>query len=93
MTRHLPKFISRLKIVNSSVCIVLSPDSSCYYKPLSSLNFARYTDQYGSYIPSSPLGVYKPLIGVNYMKICTNENFPLYSISLPVNPCEQMTRY
>ena len=31
------------------------------YKPLSGLNFARYTGQYGSYMPSSPLGVYKPL--------------------------------
>ena len=25
------------------------------YKPLSDLNFARYTEQYGSYMPSSPL--------------------------------------
>ena len=25
------------------------------YKPLSGLNFARYTGQYGSYMPSSPL--------------------------------------
>ena len=32
------------------------------YKPLSGLNFARYTGQYGSYMPSSPLGVYKPLL-------------------------------
>ncbi len=32
------------------------------YKPLSGLNFARYTGQYGSYMPSSPLGVYKPLV-------------------------------
>ena len=32
------------------------------YKPLSGLNFARYTEQYGSYMPSSPLGVYKPLV-------------------------------
>ena len=32
------------------------------YKPLSGLNFARYTDQYGSYMPSSPLGVYEPLL-------------------------------
>ena len=31
------------------------------YKPLSGLNFARYAGQYGSYMPSSPLGVYKPL--------------------------------
>ena len=34
------------------------------YKPLlmSGMNFARYTGQYGSYMPSSPLGVYVPLI-------------------------------
>ena len=32
------------------------------YKPLSDLNFARYTQHYGSYMPSSPLGVYKPLV-------------------------------
>ena len=31
------------------------------YKPLSNLNFARYTQHYGSYMPSSPLGSYKPL--------------------------------
>ena len=31
------------------------------YKPLSGLNSARYTRHYGSYMPSSPLGVYKPL--------------------------------
>ena len=35
------------------------------YKPLSGLNFARYTGQYGSYMPSSPLGVYKPLVIAN----------------------------
>ena len=32
------------------------------YKPLSDLNFARYLQHYGSYMPSSPLGVYKPLV-------------------------------
>ena len=32
------------------------------YKPLSGLNLTRYTGQYGSYMPSSPLGVYKPLV-------------------------------
>ena len=35
------------------------------YKPLSGLNFARYTGQHGSYMPSSPLGVYKPLSVLN----------------------------
>ena len=42
------------------------------YKPLSGLNFARYTGQYGSYMPSSPLGVYKPLVVV-YMGILEYE--------------------
>ena len=32
------------------------------YKPLSGLNYARYTEQYGSCMPSSPLGVYKPMV-------------------------------
>ena len=32
------------------------------YTPLSGLNFTRYTEQYGSCMPSSPLGVYKPLV-------------------------------
>ena len=32
------------------------------YKPQSGLNFARYTGQYDSYMPSSPLGVYKLLL-------------------------------
>ena len=27
------------------------------YKSLSDLNFARYTEQYGSYMPSFPFGV------------------------------------
>ena len=39
------------------------------YKPLSGLNFARHTGQYGSYMPSSPLGVYKPLAGLNMTTI------------------------
>ena len=30
------------------------------YKPLSDLNFARYTGQYGSYMPYSPLGSISP---------------------------------
>ena len=34
------------------------------YKPLSGLNFARYTGEYGSYMHSSPLGIYKPLVEV-----------------------------
>ena len=41
--------------VQSGVVTIIS------YKPLSGLNFARYTGQYGNYMPSSPLGVYKPL--------------------------------
>ena len=30
------------------------------YKPLSDLNFARYTQHYGSYMPSSPLEFISP---------------------------------
>ena len=30
------------------------------YKPLSGLNFARYTEQYDSYMPSSTLGSVVP---------------------------------
>ena len=36
------------------------------YKPLPGLNFARYTEQYGSYMPSSPLGLYKEAISPWY---------------------------
>ena len=43
------------------------------YKPLSGLNFARYTGQYGSYMPSSPLGVYKPLV-----ILCTCTDHDIY---------------
>ena len=32
------------------------------YKPQSDLNFARYTQHYGSYMPSSPLEFISPLI-------------------------------
>ena len=42
--------------VQTAVATIIS------YKPLSGLNFATYTGQYSSYMPSSPLGVYKPLI-------------------------------
>ena len=45
--------------VQTAVVTVIS------YKPLSGLNFARYTEQYGSYMPSSPSGVYKPLVQAN----------------------------
>ena len=47
--------------VQTAVATIIS------YKPLSGLNFARYTGQYGSYMPSSPLGVYKPLV---LLKLC-----------------------
>ena len=46
------------RAVQTAVVTIIS------YKPLSGLNFARYTGQYGSYMPSSPLGVYKPLLVV-----------------------------
>ena len=48
VTRHLAKFKSRLKTV----------------QPLSGLNFARYTEHCWSCMPSSPLGVCKPLVCV-----------------------------
>ena len=47
------------RAVQTAVVTIIS------YKPLSGLNVARYTEQYGSYMPSSPLGVYKPLVAVN----------------------------
>ena len=65
-SRHLAKFKSMLKIIKSPVCIYSAVQTAVVtmisYKPLSGLNFARYTGQYGSYMPSSPLGVYKPLV-------------------------------
>jgi hypothetical protein len=67
VTRHLAKFISRLKIVtilNTHSADQRAAVTIIGYKPLSDLNFARYTGHYGSYMPSQspPLGVYKPLI-------------------------------
>ena len=50
------KILSKHSAVQTAVVIIIS------YKLLSGLNFARYTEQYGSYVPSSPLGVYKPLL-------------------------------
>ena len=53
--------------VHTAVVTIIS------YKPLSGLNFARYTEQYGSYMPSSPLGVYKPLKKYMYSYICSQK--------------------
>ena len=47
------------------------------YKPLTDLNFARYTQHYGSYIHSSPLEfVYKSLITIKFVTFSTV--YPLY---------------
>ena len=54
------------------------------YKPLSGLNFARYTGQYGRYMPSSPLGVYKPLPIPNAQ--CNMHTNTIYSSSLTASP-------
>ena len=35
------------------------------YNPLSGLNFARCTGQYGSYMPSSPLGSISPFMNLD----------------------------
>ena len=51
--------------------------------PLSGLNFARYTGQYGSYMPSSPLEVYKPLvlfIRISF-PVCENETMQFEGFS------------
>ena len=47
------------------------------YKPLSDLNFARYTGHYGSYMPSPPLGSISPWlyyisIQLNYVVVLDN---------------------
>ena len=59
MSRHLAKFICNLKIVkllNMHSEIQTAAVTIISYKPLSDLNFARYTGHYGSYMPSPPLG-------------------------------------
>ena len=48
------KILSMHSAVQTAVVTVVS------YKPLSGLNFARCTEQYGSYMPSSPLGSISP---------------------------------
>ena len=56
------------RVVQTAAITIIS------YKPLSYLNFARYTQRYGSYMPSSPLGVYKPL---GWIKAWTMEELRL----------------
>ena len=47
--------LSQLRLTPNRPCMTLVS-----YKPLSDSNFARNTGQYGSYIPSSPLGSISP---------------------------------
>ena len=57
VTSNLAKFKSRLKIVkflNMYSAVQTADVTIISYKPMSDLNFARYTQQYGSYMPSSP---------------------------------------
>ena len=73
--------------VQTAVATIIS------YKPLSGLNFARCTGQYGSYMPSSPLGVYKPLImhihtttaTLNFLYKSTIENTNIHDLIIGTN--------
>ena len=49
--------LSHILSIHSAAVVTINS-----YKPLSGLNFARYAEQYGSYMPSSSLGVYKLLV-------------------------------
>ena len=62
VTRHLAKFKSRLnsKIPGMHSAVQTAVVTIISYKPLSGLNFVRYTEQYDSYMPSSPLGSISP---------------------------------
>ena len=61
MSRHLEKFICNVKLLNMHSEIQTAAVTIISYKPLSDLNFARYTGHYGSYMPSPPLGSISPL--------------------------------
>ena len=45
------------------------------YKPLSGLNFARYTQLYGSYMSSSPLGSISPWSYSSIISICISISY------------------
>ena len=63
VTSNLAKFKSRLKIVeflNMHSAVQTADVTIISYKPLSHLNFARYTQHYGSYMPFSPLASISP---------------------------------
>ena len=47
------------------------------YKPLSDLNSARYTGQYGSCMPSSPLALGNKIHSINHQHTCTGNNIIL----------------
>ena len=60
VTSNLAKFKSRLKIVEFLNMHSAANVTIISYKPLSGLNFTRYTQHYGSYMPSSPLESISP---------------------------------
>ena len=63
VTSDLAKFKSRVKIVeflNMHSAVQTANVTIISYNPLSDLNFARYTQPYGSYMPSSPLESISP---------------------------------
>ena len=57
------------------------------YKPLSDLNFARYIQHYGSYMPSSPLGVYKPLVILEYNNVSILFDYNMHSAIINFISC------
>ena len=57
------KYCGKLQTLDLIVSVLLMDNSCMPCKVFCSvLNFARYTEQYGSYMPSSLFGVYKPLV-------------------------------
>ena len=77
VTSNLAKFKSSLKIVeflnmHSASAVQTANVTIISYKPLPDLNFARYTQHYGSYMPSSPLESIGPWCTCMY---CRFQNF------------------
>ena len=54
------KIVKSTLSVHSTNAIQTASVTIISYKPLSELNFARYTIMYGSYMPSPPLGSISP---------------------------------
>ena len=69
---HGLKIVKSTLSVHSTNAIQTAAVTIISYKPLSDLNFARYTIMYGSYMPSPPFGVYMPLvIVIEYDIVCS----------------------